>query len=382
MVYKGLNIEWKKEGCIREFDGRSQVMDGLWFYVTDAEGKPLEGFDGVYGFHFADNDEAIENYAKRMVDKFEKTYVSYLERKGWDYDSIAARINKLEESEGREVSYHILLPQDKNGKILYSTAKNILGVNPKQKFHTADNQEMFDKLSGFDLIKYAEAEAFGEWKYGDGDILKEISVDYGSLEHGRYETDLLAETIHEMLCRPFSLEDIMQIQKNFSDYYKGEFSYKPLHPNYKETYRVQDDIEKAQRITRIPPGLMQTMNLTGESKEKFEDEVIRLYELIGGTEVYNSLLDIAGVSMEKVKEKYSSIIPLAQAFNLTEETAKGALAGAFMFSSDYLKGTKEYEDMLKIMGVPDEMIKTDVNALEHHFVELHENEQEDEELEM
>lgn len=382
MVYKGLNIEWKKEGCIREFDGRSQVMDGLWFYVTDAEGKPLEGFDGVYGFHFADNDESIKSYAKRMVDKFEKTYVSYLERKGWDYDSIAARINKLEESEGREVSYHILSPQDKNGKILYSTAKNILGVNPKKKFHTADNQEMFDKLSGFDLIKYAEAEAFGEWKYGDGDILKEISVDYGSLEHGRYETDLLAETLHEMLCRPFSLESITQIQKNFSDYYKGEFSYKPLHPNYKETYRVQDDIEKAQRITRIPPELGQSVSLTGEAKDKFENDVIRLYEVIGGTEVYNSLLEIAGISKERVTEKYPSMSSFAQAFNLTEETAKGALAGVFVFTSDYLKGTKEYEDLLKIIGVSDEAIKTDVNALEHHFAGLYENENEDEEMEM
>ena len=303
MVYKGLNVEWKKEGCIREFDGRSQVMDGLWFYVTDAEGKPLEGFDGVYGFHFADNDEAIENYAKRMIDKFEKTYVSYLERKGWDYDSIAARINKLEESEGREVSYHILSPQDKNGKILYSTAKKILGVNPKQKFHTADNQEMFDKLSGFDLMKYAEAEAFGEWKYGDGDILKEISVDYGSLEHGRYEADLLAETLHEMLCRPFSLEAIMQIQRNFSDYHKGEFSYKPLHPNYKETYNVQEDIEKAQLITHIPPDMKQKHKELSEPRARqiLSGALDYLSELLKGQELYNVLGGSVGMTHEEME---------------------------------------------------------------------------------
>ena len=307
MVYKGLNIEWKKEGCIREFDGRSQVMDGLWFYVTDAEGKPLEGFDGVYGFHFADNDEAIENYAKRMIDKFEKTYVSYLERKAWDYDSIAARINKLEESEGREVSYHILSPQDKNGNILYSTAKKLLGVNPKQKFHTADNQEMFDKLSGFDLIKYAEAEVFGEWKYGDGDILKEISVDYGSIEHGRYETDLLAETIHEMLCRPFSLETIMQIQKNFSDYYKGEFSYKPLHPDYKETYSVQDDIEKAQQITKIPPDLRQRKAYKElpetRARQILSGALDYLSDLLKGQELYNVLSGSVGMTHEELESE-------------------------------------------------------------------------------
>lgn len=85
-------------------------------------------------------------------------------------------------------------------------------------------------------------------------------------------------------------------------------------------------------------------------QDRFKDDVIRLYELIGGTEVYNKLMEIAGVTKEAVEARRSCDVSYAQENGLSEKDASGALTGAFVLSSDYLKGTKEYKSIMQLIN--------------------------------
>lgn len=126
---------------------------------------------------------------------------------------------------------------------------------------------------------------------------------------------------------------------------------------------------------------MKKQNLiTQEIKEKFNNDVIRLYGLIGGTRVYDELLKVADIPNEALDEKYPNARSFAQALNFTEEMAKYALAGAFIYSFDYVKGTELENEIFKITGVSEETIENNYSAFSENY-NSNENE-DDEDLEL
>ncbi|MDD4690536.1 MAG: hypothetical protein PHE51_12445 [Eubacteriales bacterium] len=269
MRYKGLTISWEADYCIRDSEDTVEVFDGLNFSVLDGYKRPLESFNGIYGVDFSNNTSEIEEYVKRFIDKYEAEYVSYLQRKGWDNDALAARINKVEETEGREVSYHLLAPLDSDGEILYKNVKRYTKIDPLTHFRAKYNSLIFNELSNYDLIKYAEAVKLGKCEY-DGGFLKSVTIDYGSDEYSNYEIEILGETLEEMLIKKITLEELAHIQSNFLCYYSASFSYTMLHPEHKETYLVENDIDKLQNISLVNDNYITKKS---DNDEDFDEEI-------------------------------------------------------------------------------------------------------------
>ena len=291
MKYKGLTIEWENEQCIRDFEDEVKCYDGLWFSVYDGEGRPLEGFDGVFEYSFLRNEQSIQNYVKDFIDKYEQDYISYLQRKSWDPDAIAARLNKLQEKESLEHSYHMLAPLDKDGKIIYMISKHICGKDPENEINTRDNLGFLKRLNGRDLLKYAEADKFGEYMY-DGDNVVAVKVDYTSDEFKKYKSDLLKTTIEELLIKKMSLEEITAVQNNFVKYKSGDFSYTPLYPDAETTYMVGSDIKKANSKDELSET---------RTRQILSGALDYLSDLLKGRELYNVLTGTVGMTNEEIE---------------------------------------------------------------------------------
>ena len=61
-------------------------------------------------------------------------------------------------------------------------------------------------------------------------------------------------------------------------------------------------------------------------------------------------MEIAGVTKEAVEARRTCDVSYAQKNGISEEAASGALTGAFVMSTDYLKGTKEYESIVQLIN--------------------------------
>lgn len=83
--------------------------------------------------------------------------------------AILERLNALThaamESQSAEKVYELLKPWDKEQFSLYHAAKEILGVDPSDYFHTEDAMGYFEDADGAKLLKYAEIAKFADKKW-------------------------------------------------------------------------------------------------------------------------------------------------------------------------------------------------------------------------
>ena len=215
--YKGLTVNWETKAFNRSFEGKDLPFNGLNFRVIDNYGSVLDEFSGAYGIDIKPDDESINSFIRRHIDQNEEKYIKSLQENGFDSEGLVKTIYELEESEKYRFGYHFLAPLDKDGYLLYDTAKEFTQIVPEEYYQTADNEKLFKWLSNFDRIKYAEAVEFGNVKY-ENDVATELSVDYGSEAYKLYESDLYSDTIDKMLMSEMSLEDLLQIQQNIINY--------------------------------------------------------------------------------------------------------------------------------------------------------------------
>lgn len=297
--YKGLTINWETKAFNRSFEGKDLPFNGLNFRVIDNYGSVLDEFSGAYGIDIKPDNESINSFIRRHIDQNEEKYIKILQENGFDSEGLVKTIYELEESEKYRFGYHFLAPLDKDGYLLYDTAKEFTQIVPEEYYQTADNEKLFKWLSNFDRIKYAEAVEFGNVKY-EKDVVTELSVDYGSDAYKLYESDLYSDTIDKMLMSEMSLEDLLQIQQNIINYRCGMFACTPLHPKEETTYIVQDDIEKAEAYRQS--------NIYKELPESRARQILSgaldyLSELLKGQELYNVLSGSVGMTHEELESE-------------------------------------------------------------------------------
>ena len=297
--YKGLTVNWETQAFNRRFEGKDLPFNGLNFRVIDNYGSVLDEFSGAYGIDIKPDDESINSFIRRHIDQNEEKYIKSLQENGFDSEGLVKTIYELEESEKYRFGYHFLAPLDKDGYLLYDTAKEFTQIVPEEYYQTADNEKLFKWLSNFDRIKYAEAVEFGNVKY-ENDVATELSVDYGSEAYKLYESDLYSDTIDKMLMSEMSLEDLLQIQQNIINYRCGMFACTPLHPKEETTYIVQDDIEKAEAYRQS--------NIYKELPESRARQILSgaldyLSELLKGQELYNVLSGSVGMTHEELESE-------------------------------------------------------------------------------
>ena len=297
--YKGLTVNWETQVFNRSFEGKDLPFNGLNFRVIDNYGSVLDEFSGAYGIDIKPDDESINSFIRRHIDQNEEKYIKSLQENGFDSEGLVKTIYELEESEKYRFGYHFLAPLDKDGYLLYDTAKEFTQIVPEEFYQTADNEKLFKWLSNFDRIKYAEAVEFGNVKY-ENDVATELSVDYGSEAYKLYESDLYSDTIDKMLMSEMSLEDLLQIQQNIINYRCGMFACTPLHPKEETTYIVQDDIEKAEAYRQS--------NIYKELPESRARQILSgaldyLSELLKGQELYNVLSGSVGMTHEELESE-------------------------------------------------------------------------------
>lgn len=250
--YKGLTVSWKTQDCERNLREKILPFRGLAFEVIDNYGNKIDEFDGAYGIDLKADENAIKGYIRKHMEQNEEQYKKIISKNGICKKKIIEDIENMNREDKYKLAYHLLETLDKDGSILYETAKEQTGITPETFYHIPNEQNFLNGLISHELVKYAEAAKFGEVIYED-DVLKTVSVDYGSEAYKRYESDLYKQTVGKMLDSEMSLEDMMNIQHNFLDYKCNAFSYNPLHTDKEITYIVQEDIDKAEVYGQSAP---------------------------------------------------------------------------------------------------------------------------------
>lgn len=297
--YKGLTVNWETKDCSREFEGKTAEFAGLGFTVIDNYGSIYDMFEGAYGIDIKPDAESIKGYIRNHIDRNEEKYKEKLVESDFNTDKLNEEISRIDEKDRYKVAYHLLAPLDRDGSLLYDTARELTQITPKESYRTFDDQKLFDRLPYFELIKYLEAGEFGNLKY-ENDMLTEFSVYYTSEEYKLYENDLYSDTVDKMLMSEMSLEDMLEIQHNILNYKCREFSFNPLHPDKETTYIVQDDIEKAEayRQSKIYKELPES-----RARMILSDTLDYLSELLKGQELYNVLSGSVGMTHEEMESE-------------------------------------------------------------------------------
>ena len=250
--YKGLMVTWKVHDCERNLREKILSFRGLAFEVSDNYGNRIDEFDGAYGIDLRADESAIKGYIRKHMEQNEEQYKKIISENGICKEKIIEDIDNMNREDKYKLAYHLLETLDKDGFILYETAKEQTGITPETFYHIPNEQNFLNGLISHELVKYAEAAKFGEVIYED-DVLKTVSVDYGSEAYKHYESDLYKQTVKKMLDSEMSLEDMMNIQHNFLDYKCNAFSYNPLHTDEKTIYIVQEDMDKTEAYRQSVP---------------------------------------------------------------------------------------------------------------------------------
>lgn len=115
--------------------------------------------------------------------------------------------------------YEILEPLDKEGWVLYRTAKKMSKIEVSKEFYAEAATGFFDVVNGYEHLKYIEIAKFGNPKYsfqGTYEILSSYNIDYNSEEYINFKEELYYLSVINIL------ELINDPNKSFTSTYPGE----------------------------------------------------------------------------------------------------------------------------------------------------------------